>query len=107
MAHAPRPVRCGSGGDRRDARIRSRTDGQEVLDELQGRHPGRYGDALLRTLQRRVNEWRREHVLRFDDRWLDEEIGEGRAFGAPPGQPRITGEAIPGDITREANLAMG
>jgi hypothetical protein len=78
---------------------------RSVLDELQGRHPGRYGDALLRTLQRRVNEWRWEHVLRFDDRWLDEEMGEGRAFGAWPGQPRITGEAILSDITHEANFS--
>jgi transposase InsO family protein len=32
-----------------------------VLEELQRRHPGRFGDAVLRTLQRRVRQWRAEH----------------------------------------------
>ena len=29
-----------------------------VLEELQRRHPGRFGDSVLRTLQRRVRAWR-------------------------------------------------
>lgn len=32
-----------------------------VLEELQRRHPGRFADAVLRTLQRRVSQWRAEH----------------------------------------------
>jgi len=32
-----------------------------VLEELQRRHPLRFGDAVLRTLQRRVRQWRSEH----------------------------------------------
>lgn len=32
-----------------------------VLEELQRRHPGRFDDAVLRTLQRRVRQWRAEH----------------------------------------------
>ena len=32
-----------------------------VLEELQRRHPERFEDSLLRTLQRRVRQWRAEH----------------------------------------------
>jgi len=32
-----------------------------VLEELQRRHPERLGDAVLRTLQRRIRQWRGEH----------------------------------------------
>lgn len=38
-----------------------------LLQALQARYPGRYPDNLLRTLQRRVTEWRREVILAFDD----------------------------------------
>lgn len=32
-----------------------------VLEELQRRHPGRFGDSVLRTLQRRMRAWRAVH----------------------------------------------
>jgi transposase InsO family protein len=32
-----------------------------VLEELQRRYPGRFGTAVLRTLQRRLRQWRAEH----------------------------------------------
>ena len=32
-----------------------------VLEELQRRHPGRFGESVLRTLQRRMGQWRAEH----------------------------------------------
>jgi len=32
-----------------------------LLEELQRRHPARFGDSVLRTLQRRVGQWRAEH----------------------------------------------
>lgn len=32
-----------------------------ILEELQRRHPGRLGDSKLRTLQRRIRQWRAEH----------------------------------------------
>lgn len=32
-----------------------------LLEELQRRHPERFGDSVLRTLQRRVGQWRAEH----------------------------------------------
>lgn len=42
--------------------------GRELLQRLQGEHPGRYPDGLLRTLQRRLKIWRAEraHELVFD-----------------------------------------
>ena len=44
-----------------------------LLQELQARYPGRYPDNLLRTLQRRVSEWRREVILAFDDGLMRED----------------------------------
>jgi hypothetical protein len=32
-----------------------------LLEELQRRHPERFSDSVLRTLQRRVGQWRAEH----------------------------------------------
>ncbi len=32
-----------------------------VLEELQRRHPGRFGESVLRTLQRRLRAWRAQH----------------------------------------------
>ena len=32
-----------------------------LLEELQRRHPGEYGEGVLRTLQRRVRQWRAVH----------------------------------------------
>jgi transposase InsO family protein len=32
-----------------------------VLEELQRRHPGRFGPSVLRTLQRRLRAWRAQH----------------------------------------------
>lgn len=32
-----------------------------LLEELQRRHPDRFGETVLRTLQRRVGQWRAEH----------------------------------------------
>ena len=41
---------------------------------MQARHPGVYSQSQLRTLQRRVKEWRAGALLRFDDQWLSEDI---------------------------------
>ena len=32
-----------------------------LLEELQRRHPGQFGESVLRTLQRRVGQWRAQH----------------------------------------------
>jgi hypothetical protein len=51
--------------------------GKGAFQELQRRYPGRYTHGQLRTLQRRVAEWRARAVVTFDDSWLAEErLGE-------------------------------
>ena len=42
--------------------------------EWQKHDPGQYPDTQLRTLQRRVKEWRARALLQFDDQWLSEEV---------------------------------
>ncbi len=45
-----------------------------IFVELQREYPGRYPAGQLRTLQRRVKEWRAHSILQFDPRWLEEEL---------------------------------
>lgn len=45
-----------------------------VFLELEQRSPGRYSDGQLRTLQRRVQEWRARSTVVFDQQWLREEV---------------------------------
>jgi hypothetical protein len=45
-----------------------------IFFELQRDYPGCYPDGQLRTLQRRVKEWRAHAILQFDQRWLEEEL---------------------------------
>jgi len=42
-------------------------------------YPERFGDGQLRTLQRRVSEWRREVLLLFKDSWIAEASCAGQA----------------------------
>ena len=53
--------------------VRPERTARSVLEELQARHPGVYSQSQLRTLQRRVKEWRARALLRFDDQWLGED----------------------------------
>jgi len=48
---------------------------RELLERLQGEHPGVYPDGQLRTLQRRLKGWRREvaHTLVFGPAAIDEQ----------------------------------
>lgn len=45
-----------------------------IFMELQQEYPDRYPGGQLRTLQRRVKEWRAHAILQFDHRWLEEEL---------------------------------
>jgi len=54
-----------------------------VLLELQQRYPGQYPDEQLRTLQRRVQAWRAEAILVFDEQWLKEEVMIGQVLPRP------------------------
>ncbi|PDV96486.1 integrase catalytic domain-containing protein [Candidatus Chloroploca asiatica] len=46
---------------------------KQLFRELQADHPGRFPDVQLRTLQRRVAEWRAKAILTFHDQWLAED----------------------------------
>lgn len=50
---------------------------KSLLVELQEQYPGRFGNGQLRTLQRRVQEWRRETLIRFNAEWIGEEWAGG------------------------------
>ena len=43
---------------------------KSMLLELQDRYPGRVPTGQLRTLQRRVKQWRREILVKFEVEWL-------------------------------------
>jgi hypothetical protein len=43
------------------------------LKELQQLYPEQFPDSQLRTMQRRVREWRAQSILIFDDQWLQED----------------------------------
>ena len=59
---------------------RSERTATSLLVELQQQYPGRYSEGQLRTLQRRVQEWRRETLIRFNAEWIGEEwAGEDTA----------------------------
>lgn len=47
---------------------------KSLLVALQERYPGQYHDNQLRTLQRRVQNWRAKVIITFDDEWLHEEV---------------------------------
>jgi hypothetical protein len=77
---------------------------KSVFGELQGRYPGRFPDAQLRTLQRRVKEWRERALVEFDDGWLQRELLAG---DVPP--PRLRGRtepqqaSVPGLVVRSTH----
>ena len=76
---------------------------KSVLLELQQRYPGQYPDEQLRTLQRRVQAWRAEAILIFDEQWLTEELLIGQMHprplrGSVDGAPQVgTPELVPSE----------
>jgi hypothetical protein len=54
-----------------------------VFLELEQRFPGRYRDGQLRTLQRRVQEWRARSIVVFDQQWLQDEVFATQTLPGP------------------------
>ncbi|GAC1613425.1 MAG: hypothetical protein NVS4B3_28130 [Gemmatimonadaceae bacterium] len=54
-----------------------------AFEHLQERYPGVFPATQVRTLQRRVQEWRKRTLLAFDDQWLREEVLAKRSFPLP------------------------
>jgi hypothetical protein len=48
-----------------------------MFQELQQRHSGQFTDSQVRTLQRRVKEWRERALVQFDAQWLEEDVLAG------------------------------
>lgn len=46
---------------------------KQLFQALQAEHPGQFPDVQLRTLQRRVAEWRAKAIVTFQDQWLAED----------------------------------
>jgi hypothetical protein len=89
-----------------------------ILDQLQKQYPGEYPDNQLRTLQRRVKEWRASALIQFDDAWLGkEELAdmmlpnplrasvEGKLNGAS--YPLPAGPHWPGFVVRYGKVSVG
>jgi hypothetical protein len=73
---------------------------RQLLSELQTRYPGQFPDGQLRTLQRRVSEWRSQALLSFNHRWLTED-------GLQPSEPpTLRGESRWQTDTTEASPAL-
>jgi len=54
--------------------------GKALLHKLQNHYPGLYPDKLLRTLQRRLQVWRKQVVFEFDDQLIRKDV----ALTEPP-----------------------
>lgn len=46
---------------------------KSILRDLQELHPGHFKDGHLRTLQRRVQSWRAQAIITFNDDWIHED----------------------------------
>jgi len=56
---------------------------KSIFVALQQCYPGQFPDVQLRTLQRRVQVWRADALLTFDDQWLQEDVLVPSVLPAP------------------------
>lgn len=64
---------------------------KELFVGLQREQPGAFEPGQLRTLQRRVKEWRKAHLITFDAEWLAEEASRlERLNGIPDPETQVT-----------------
>jgi hypothetical protein len=81
----------------------------DLLARLGEECPGRYPDKLLRTLQRRVRDWRREiaHRLVFGPSVLEVPSGSGEEAGTPEAAPSGSAEPMrrPVDLMDDAGVS--
>lgn len=67
---------------------------KSILQDLQRRYRGQYHDDQLRTLQRRVQSWRANAVITFENEWID-----GDPIANLQVSPQLRGETL--DSTEE------
>jgi len=70
---------------------------KSIFVELQRRYPGQFPDVQLRTLQRRVQVWRADALLTFDDQWLQEDVLVPPVLPSPLRALSLSGRAEPPD----------
>ena len=75
-----------------------------LLKGLQLNYPGQFGHGQLRTLQRRVSEWRRQALLLFSDPWIEEERLADAVLPAPL-SARVTLPAALPVLSSDADFA--
>lgn len=56
---------------------------KSILNRLQRLYPNKYKDNQLRTLQRRVQKWRIESIILFDDNWVNADLLKTRVLPKP------------------------
>ena len=56
---------------------------KSLFADLQQQYPGQFTDGQLRTLQRRVQAWRAQAILTFNDQWLEEDLLATEALPLP------------------------
>jgi hypothetical protein len=79
-----------------------------AFEHLQERYPGMFPATQVRTLQRRVQEWRMRTILAFDDAWLREEVLVRRSLPLPlRAMIARRDESERGKINDEATAAAG
>ncbi|MBU4445446.1 hypothetical protein KJ656_10240, partial [bacterium] len=66
---------------------------KSLFDDLQQRYPDQFKDSQLRTLQRRVKEWRSKALFTFNYKWLKDELLVDDDFTTEL-QGKITHEAV-------------
>lgn len=71
-------------------------NGVTLLEELQRRHPGEYGAGVLRTLQRRIRQWRAVHGAERDVFFAQEH---------PPGRLGLSDFTVADDLGVEIDGA--
>jgi hypothetical protein len=79
-----------------------------AFEHLQERYPGVFPATQVRTLQRRVQEWRKRTLLAFDDEWLREDVLVRQALPLPlRAIVARRAESERGKISDEATAAAG
>jgi len=47
---------------------------KSIFLDLQKKYPGDFSDGQLRTLQRRVQQWRKNTIITFNDGWIENDL---------------------------------
>ena len=80
--------------------------GVTVFQRVRTAYPDDFSETQLRTLQRRVAEWRAEQVMTCDDQWLQHEVLAGASL-PPPLRATASERGVPARTAAPESLAAG